>query len=450
MAVTIRNFSHKKLFVNTPAEFSIRILGGPRTVSVEGLPDGFYYDWVSSDRRVWVRGTPQNIVFDKTLTVHADDVVRRGKYSVYPLLPVYDTYIEKRVSRGVPFAIPVPVVNAWESIEIEGPWIGLRYRTDNYGFYLYGTIPEDGNFTRERFEYDVAVANRSGTVNGQIILTFGELTEDGVHLYILDGSMIRVFRSVALSSTETPTLIQVKAFTLPSIPGVTANYVALANDGTNLYVLHSVPQSSITTVADLDDQVVVVSPATANGATAGLLRRFSITRTSHYQSHDIEDFFYDDGKLFILTSEVTTSLYNSYFVREDIVGQEITRIMNLHARGGGIAEVQDRLCAVLFDRNSPNQGSRFRIYPPSWKSGTPLIADSHSVFTTNDPVAVNFGITTNRVAMTAVNNYVYILSSTLPNKLSTVEVPTPVNQGEGRNQINLDRTLSDPRGITAL
>lgn len=450
MAIRIRRFSHQNMYVDTPFEMSIRIDGGAEDVSVEGLPDGFYYDFVASENRVYIRGTPGKLVFNENLFVYADDRVRRGTYSVNPLLPVFNTDIRETVTRGVPFSIPVQVQNAPVEVAIEGPWTGVRYRADNYGFNLYGTIPENANFTKSRFEYSVAVLNQSGTVNGTIVLEFGGAGGAMPKLYLLDGSTVRVFPSVGLSATGVQTLSQIKSFQLPAIPGVTANYVALANDGTNLYALHSKPQSDVSSASDLDDQVVVVSPETADGETAGLIRRFAIPRHSNYEDHELEDFFYHDGKLYILTSDVTTTLYNSYFVLYTIDGSDVQRILNLHARGGGIALAQNRLMAALFDRNSPNQGNRFRIYPPSWTSGRPLIADSHEVYTTPSPIAANFGITTNNVGMTAISNYVYILSSTLPNKLSTIEVPNPIGVVDRRNAINLDRTLSDPRGITHL
>jgi len=452
MAVRIRNFSHQDIHVNTPCSINIRITGNPSDVRVDGLPDGFYYHWNASRNRVQIRGTPQKLVFDKEMVVTADDQTRTQTYSVIPVLPAFNQNITENVVRGIPFTLPVAVGNAPTSVKIDGPWIGLKYTQNSKGFDLYGTIPENANFTQDSLVFNVVVSNQAGDVNGTITLTATELSD--VNFYILDGdgslpnTKVKVYPSVGASSTLSHTLTKSKEFNLPAIPGATANYVAIASDGTNLYLLHSKGPAS--NANDLDDQIVVVSPATQNGQTAGIIRRFDLERTSHYYDHDIDDIFYANGKLYILTSWGNDNTRQTYFVLEDVEGSDNTRIISLHGRGGAIALTQGRLTATLFDRASPNQGSYFRIYPPSWAAGLPLVADSHDVYTTNSPIRVDFAINTNDVSMTSINNFVYILSSTLTNIISTVELPTPIARADRRNEITLSPGLSQPQGITHL
>ena len=69
-------------------------------------------------------------------------------------------------------------------------------------------------------------------------------------------------------------------------------------------------------------------------------------------------------------------------------------------------------------------------------------------YTTRSVIRVNLNNNTNNVSMTSLNNYAYILSSTLPDKISTLEVPTPVGRAVRRNEITLSPALSNPRGIT--
>ena len=450
MAVKIRRFSHQNMTVNVPFEMFVKITGGPEDVSVEGLPDGFYYDWQSNQNRVYIRGTPQRIVFNEDLTIYADNDVRRNTYSVNPLLPVFDQNITKQVFRGVPFSVPVMVENAPVSVTVDGPWIGVRYMVNDYGYHVYGTIPQNAEFTRSRFEYNISVTNQAGTVNGTLVLQFSQVQSSGVHLYILDGSTVRVYPYVGLSSSQTQTINRVRSFTLPDVPGATTNYVALANDGTNLWALHSKPQTDVGTSDDLDDQIVVVSPNTGDGQTAGILNRFSISRISNYYEHYLEDIFHYNNKLYIITRDSDTSVDNSYFVLHPLETSDSTRIITLHATGGGIGVTQNLLTAILYDER-PNQDNFFRIYPPSWLDARPLVSDSYDVYTTNRPIATNLQSNSRKVSMTSINNYVYILSSTLTNKLSTVELGNPVTgNATRRNQITLSPGLSDPRGITHL
>ncbi|MYF53243.1 MAG: hypothetical protein F4039_04760 [Gammaproteobacteria bacterium] len=452
MAVKIRNFAHQNMVIGTPYSLNVRITGGPDDVRVDGLPDKLYYHWNPSRNRVQIRGTPDKLVFDQQMIITADDQIRRQTYSVIPILPAFDQEITDTVIKGIPFTLPVAVSNVPTKVSIEGPYIGLRFTPTPQGFNLYGTIPEDANFTKDRFVFDVAVSNYAGVVNGTITLTTTHL--GGVKFYILDGdgsvenTKIKVYPSIAASSTLSQTITKEKEFSLPSIPSSTARYVAVANDGTNLYLLHSKGPSS--NADDLDDQIVVVSSDTQDGQTAGIIRRFSITRTSNYFQHHLDDLFYQEGKLYILTSHTTSNSYQSYFVLEDIEGSDPTRIINLNARGGGISVTQGRLTAVLYERASPNQGNYFRIYPPSYVDGLTLIAESYDVYTTHGVIRENFQINTNDISVTSLNNFAYILSSTLPGVISTVEIPTPVNRAERRNEIILSPVLSQPQGITHL
>ena len=440
MAVRIRNLGIHNMTINSSYSFNVRISGNPNSVSVEGLPDTFYYHWNPNRDRVKIRGTPERIVLNKEFTVKADDQIKSSEYSVYPLLPSFNQNITQKIVKGVPFALPILVDNTHTDVRIEGPWIGLKYRSYNYGFSVYGTIPENANFTADRFEYSVEVENQSGIVNGTIAFIPIELSN--VKTYILDGNKIKVYPSISASDTLNLTIQKEKEFNLPSIPGSTANYVGLTNNGTHIYALHSASSRD-------DDQIVVISPTTQDGQTAGIIRRFGITRTSHYETHDIEDIFYKNGKLYILTADPDASIDNAYFVLEDIEGTDPTRIINLHAQGGGIGIVQDRVAAILFDRSSPRQGNRFRIYPPSYISGETLISESHEVYTTYDAISLSGISSTNNVSMTSINNYAYILSSTLPDRLSTVEVPNPIDRATRLNHITLSPVLTDPRGITA-
>ncbi|MYB02288.1 hypothetical protein F4X90_21825 [Candidatus Poribacteria bacterium] len=447
MAVRIRNFSHQKMFINTPFSLNIRITGGPTNVRVDGLPDNLYYHWNGSRNRVQIRGTPERLTYNKEMVVTADDQQRRQTYSVVPFLPTFDQNIRQRVIKGVPFTLPVQVDSTHSYTEVKGPYIGLDWDVEADGFYLYGMIPENANFTQDEFVFDAMVSNFSGETRGTITLLPEALSD--VRFYILDGNIVKVYQSVIPIEGIEQTVMKVKEFNLPSIPGTAVtNYVALANDGTNLYALHSAGPS--TNSDDLDDQVVVVSPATQNGQTAGIIRRFTLTRTSHYYDHEIDDFFYDDGKLYIITSWGTESSYQSYFVLYTIDGSDVTRIISLNARGGGICLTQSLLTAVLYERASPNQGNYFRIYPPSWATGSPRIADSYQSYTTHGVIREDFAINTNDISMTSINNFAYILSSTLRDVVSVVEVPTPVGTPIRRGEIELSPGLTQPNGITAI
>ena len=446
MAVNIRQFSHQEMLVSTPFRLNVRITGGPSRVGVDGLPDGLHYDWNSARNRVQIRGTPEKLVFNQEMVITADDQVRRGTYSVVPFLPVFDRDIRETVIKGIPFTLPIEIQNAPTFANISGPYIGLGSRGAS-PMVLYGLISEDAEFTRETFVFESAVGNQSGAVNGRITLTTRELS--GVGLYILDSNRVRVFPAIGPSDGLVEhTITESKSFNVPALPGVTANYVAIANDGTNLYLLHSAGGSS--NAADLDDQIVVISPATQNGQTAGIIRRFSITRHSNFYAHELEDFFYRDNVLYILTSEVTSQYYQSYYVRYPIDNPNGVRMINLLERGGGISLIQGRVAAALFSRNSPNQGNRFEVYPPGYIDGLTLIAESGDRYRTFDVIRSDFAINTNDVSMTAIGNYAYILSSTLPDKLSIVEVPTPVGEPIRRGEINLGTRLTNPQGITHL
>ena len=462
MALRIRQFSHQEILVGSQYSFNIRITGDDDELSsieyvrVDGLPDNFYYNWNSDTNRIQIRGTPEKLVFDQEMIVYVENQVYSQTYSIVPVVPTFDQNITETVIKDVPFSLPVAVSNSYTAIKVEGPYIGLKYRNNPNGFDLYGTIPEIANFTKDSFVFDVEVSNQSGLINGTITLNIIELSN--VNFYMLDGdgsvnnTQVKVYPAIGASSSNVlHTITKTKEFNLPNIPGSTANYVAIASDGTNLYLLHSKPQSDIISrPADLDDQIVVVSPATQNGQTAGIIRRFAITRHSNYQYHDLDDIFYYNGKLYILTSYVTNTLYTSHFVLYTIDGSDIQRSINLQSRGGGIALTQGYLTAVLFNRNSPNQGNRFTIYPPSWATGRPLIADSGQTYTTTGVIRSDFNINTNDVSMTSINNTAYILSSTLRDKISVVEIPTPVNRASRRNEITLSPSLTAPRGIAHL
>ena len=447
MAVRIRNFSNQEMQIGTPYRLNVRITGDPSYVRVDGIPDNFYYHWNASRNRVQIRGTPTDFVFDVEMVVVADDQVLRRMYSVLPLPPAFNTDIRETVVRGVPFTLPVVVNNPPKVVSLTGPYIGLDFDSTPEGFDLFGEIPEDAEFTKETFIFQVAVRNPKASLNGTI--TLDSIALGDVHFYILDGSTVREFSVVAPADGDVQhTITQSKSFNVPALPGVTANYVAIANDGTNLYLLHSPGGSS---VADsLDDQIVVISPATQDGQTAGIIRRFPITRHSNFYAHELEDFFYRDGVLYILTSEVTSQYYQSYYVRYPIDNPNGVRMINLLERGGGISLIQGRVAAVLFSRNSPNQGNRFEVYPPGYIDGLTLIAESGDRYRTFDVIRSDFAINTNDVSMTAIGNYAYILSSTLPDKLSIVEVPTPVGEPIRRGEINLGTRLTNPQGITHL
>ena len=444
MAIHIRNFSHQEMIVGMPYSLNIRITGDPDNVQVRGLPDNFYYNWDDNVNKLKIRGTPEKLVFDQEMIVIADDQTRSNTYSVVPVVPAFNQNIIETVIKDIPFSLPVSVLNSYTGVKVEGPYIGLEYRNNPKGFDLYGTIPGNINFTKGNFVFDVEVSNQSGVTRGTITLNTIELGD--TNFYILDGdgsvanTKIKVYPAVIPLGVD-QTINKTKEFNLPNIPGTTANYVSVASDGTNLYLLHSAASGN-------DDQVIVVSPATQNGQRAGMIRRFVITRTSNYQNHDLEDFYYNDGKLYILTSHVTSTLYESYFVLYTIDGSDIIRIINLLGRGGGISLTQGYLTSVLFNRNSPNQGNRFTIHPPSYATGRPLIADSAQVYTTYDVIRSDFNINTNDVSMTSINNYAYILSSTLPDKISIVEVSTPIGNPIRRGEVSLSPALNSPRGIT--
>ena len=450
MAVRIRNFSHQNWQVATPVRLNIRITGNPEDVKVSGLPLGMYYHWNTSRNRVEIRGTPEKVVFGKDMVVTADDQVRRQTYSVYPLLPVYNQDVRETVLRGIPFTLPVKIDNAPVNVKIDGPWNGVDYRVDTYGYHFYGLISEDANFTRDTFEYSVEVMNQQGTVPGTITITTTRLGD--ARFYVLDGHTVKVFPAIAPPEGDVvPTLTQIKSFDLPSIPGSVANYVAIANDGENLYVLHSKPQSEITNRPDdLDDQIVVVSPATANGGTAGILRRFPITRVSTYYDHDLEDLYHHDEVLYISTRYRTSTAYNSFSVLYRI-GEHVntTRIISLLESGGGIALTRGFLTAALYNQ-SVNQRNYFRVYPPSYVSGMPLIADSAQVYTTSGVIRADLHRNVNDLTMTGLGNFAYILSATLPDVMSVVEVPDPVGVPIRRGEINLSPVLTQPNGITHL
>lgn len=450
MAVRIRKFSRQEMRINTPFSLNIKVTGGPRNVRVDGLPDSFYYHWNVSRNRIQIRGTPETLAYNKEMVVTADDQVRRQIYSVVPFLPTFDQNIRQRVVKGVPFTLPVIVDNTHSYTEIKGPYIGLNWDVEADGFYLYGTIPENVDFTQDEFVFNAMVSNFSGETYGTITLLPEGLSD--VRFYILDGNVVKVYQSVAPIEGIQQTVRKVKEFNLPGIPGSIANYVALADDGTNLYVLHSKPQSAITSnpiqASDLDDQIVVVSPHTQNSQTAGIIRRFPIIRSSGWYDHDIDDIYYHDGHLYILTSYPVSVTYESYFVRYEIATDN-KRTINLLEYGGGIALTQGYLTACLYTHNV-NQANFFRIYPPSWATGIPRSADSGQAYTENTVIRQNFSINTNDVSMTSINNYAYILSSTLPDKLSVVEVPSPVGRPVIRDEITLSPVLTDPRGITNL
>ena len=454
MAVTIRNFSHQNMIINMDFRLNVRILGGATDVQVDGLPDNLYYHWNADRERVQIRGRPEKLVINAEMVVRADDQVKRQTYSVLPVVPVFDEEVVETLIRGIPFTLSVPVQNAYNSVDITGPLINLRSKWDAYGYHLYGTVPEDAEFTRDTFEFQVRIGNLGGSRDGIVRLVPQMLSD--TNFYILDGdgstanTKIKVYPVVEPPAAgSTSTVAKVKEFSLPNIPGTTANYVAVANDGTNLYLLHSKPQSLVTTKpADLDDQIVVVSPETADGGTAGILRRFTITRTSNYYDHELEDLYYSNGKLYILTSYVTPTAYNSYSVLYTIDGSDITRIISLLARGGGIALTRGYLTTLLFSRNSPNQGNLFRIHPPSYVTGMPLIADSAQVYSTPDIIEPDFGIMEKDISMTSVNDFAYVLSSTLRSALNVVEVPDPVGTPIKRGQVILSPALTAPQGIT--
>lgn len=433
------------MVIDTPYRLNVRITGNPTSVSVDGIPDGLYYHWNANRNRVQIRGTPRQLV-DDVMVVTADDQRFSQGYSVYPIVPSYETNIVRTVTRGIPFTLSVPVDNAPTFVDIEGPYIGLKYIQYGGRFDLYGTIPENANFIASRFDYSVLLGNRSGNVPGVITLNIENLSD--LNFYILDGNTIKVYSVVAPSEGVDQTVQKVKEFTAPSIQGRTANYVAIANDGTNLYLLHSAGPAA--NAADLDDQIVVVSPATQNGQTAGIIRRFPITRTSHYYEHDIDDIYYENGKLYIITSYMGQSSYQAYFVLEDIDGSDPTRIVSLLHAGGGISLTQGLLTAVLFLPDNPNQGNFLRVYPPSYARGLPLISDSDQTYTLGDPVRANFNRNSRDLSMTSINNYVYMLSGTLLDTLSVAEVPTPVGVPIRRNELTLSPALSSPNGITSL
>ena len=461
MALRIRRFGHQEMLAGSAYSLNIRVRGNAEElasiedVRVDGLPDNFYYDWNSDTNRIQIRGTPERLVFDQEMIVYVEDQVYRQTYSVLPTLPVFNQNIVETVIKDVPFSLPVAVANFYTGIKVEGPYIGLKYRNNPNGFDLYGEIPESANFTKDSFVFDVEVFNQSGIVNGTITLNTTELSD--VNFYMLDGdgsvanTQVKVYPAIAASSTLQQTINRTKSFNLPSIPGATDNYVAIASDDTNLYLLHSKPQSDIMVrPSDIDDQIVVISPATRNGSTAGIIRRFDITRHSNRYYYNFEDMFYHDGKLYFLLVNTSTTNLDSHFSLYTIDGSDITRSIQLSSRGGGISLTRGYLTAVLFDRNSPNQGNRLTIYPPSWATGRPLISDSHQVYPTNNVIRINLNNNTNNVSMTSINNFVYILSSTLPNVLSTKEIPTPVDRSIRRNEIILSPGLTNPRGITTV
>jgi len=450
MAIRIRSFSHQNMVILSPYRYNIKITGNPSNVRVEGLPDNFFYNWTPNRNRLEIRGTPEKYVYDKQMVVTADNVVYTQTYSVVPILPNYNQNIRSVVIRGVPFTLRVAVDNWLDKLDVRGPWVGLETKNDRFNFDLFGNIPEDCNFTKDSFIFNVSVSNYSGTVNGTITLTPRDLSD--LKFYILDGNILRVYNvTIPITGIE-QTITQIKSFNLPNIPGSTANYVAVANNGTNLYLLHSKPQSAITSnpiqSSDLDDQIIVVSPATANNNTAGIIRRFNITRHSSFYNHELSDIYYHNGNLYILTSYPDDISYSSYFVLyNENLG--VRRIINLLETGGGISITQGFVTAVLYTR-SINASNFFRIYPPGYIDGIPLSSESAQTYTENDVILSNLNININDVTMTSINNYAYILSSTLPNKLSIVEVPTPVGTPVRRGTITLSPSLTRPQGITSL
>ncbi|MDE0401695.1 MAG: hypothetical protein OXL96_28200 [Candidatus Poribacteria bacterium] len=453
MAVRIRRFAHQNWVIGTPQRLNVRITGNPTRVLVEGIPDTYYYNWNATRNRVELRGTPEKVVYDAEMTITGDDVERIGTYSVIPVRPAFNQDITRTVFKGVPFSLPVEIENtafmveaADLSVQVDGPYIGLKPRNYKHGFDLYGTIDAAAQLTEDRFVFTPVVANYAGETRGTITIIPRDLS--ATRIYILDGNTVKVFQSVVPLTGVQQTVQKVKEFTLPSIPGSTANYVALANDGTNLYALHSAGPSA--SVDELDDQVVVVSPATANGRTAGIIRRFGINRHLNYYQHDIEDFYYWDGNLYILTSFVSSTEYNSYFVYYPVDNPSGLRIISLLEKGGGIAVVQERVTAVLYNRNSPSQGNRMEVYPPSYISGQTLIVESADRYRTFDVVSQASSLTTNKVSLANINNFAYILSSTFLDRVSVAELPTPIGNPIRRGHILLGESLTDPRGITAL
>lgn len=456
MAVRIRNFPYQEMRINTPFSLNIRITGNPSNVRVDGIPDGLYYHWNANRNRVQIRGTPETLVYHKEMLVVADNKRRRQLYSVIPFLPSFDQNIRQDVIKGVPFTLPVMVESTHASTEVEGPYVGVSWDITPDGFFLYGTIPENANFTIDAFVFNAAVSNFSGVTRGTITLTPQALGDTRFYFLDGDGSVANTkIKEYPVIPPPSEGLVQQptnkrKEILLPDIPGTTANYVAIANDGTNLLLLHSRRQGDVTNrPADLDDQVVVVSPTVADGQRAGIIRRFSITRHSSFYNHELEDLYYYNGKVYLLTSYVTNTEYSSYFVLYTEGSPHLTRVINLLARGGGIAVTGNLLTALLFDRNSPNQGNYFRVYPPSWLNGMPLIADSGEVYTTYSVVR-SAGGSSRDLSLASLNNLSYILSSTLTDVVSVVELLPRVNRIERRNEIGLSPALSQPQGITIL
>ena len=107
MAVTIQPIAEQNIV--TGAEFMLNIpLATDDTITtarVEGLLEGFYYNWNAADSRIEIRGTATRLILGEEFTVYATDgdgeVSAMGMFHVIPAAPVITSVPAQTLYRGI-------------------------------------------------------------------------------------------------------------------------------------------------------------------------------------------------------------------------------------------------------------------------------------------------------------------------------------------------------------
>jgi len=167
MAVVITPFPHQDIEIGSNYSLDIAISGSPTEISVDGRVKGFSYNWTGSVLEL--RGVPEKLAERVPFVITADDVTYRQTFTIHPVIPVIQELSTVRVTRGQAVTIPIPIVGHVSKLEIEGPWIGLRYRLleDTLDGEMYGTVPLNAELTRRLFSFLIKAHNRTvfGTRN---------------------------------------------------------------------------------------------------------------------------------------------------------------------------------------------------------------------------------------------------------------------------------------------
>ena len=168
--------SEQDITIDTDYSLRVGITNDPEEVTVDGLLEGFAYDWHEDDDEVEIFGEATRLLGDAMWIVSAketptsDAVTREIIYNVVPTAPIIEEVGEQTIIKGRAQDIFVEVQNTPTLIAVDGLLTGLKHERDTDGegedavdgVRITGTILDDVNLTIDASSFEVVTSNDGG------------------------------------------------------------------------------------------------------------------------------------------------------------------------------------------------------------------------------------------------------------------------------------------------